>query len=140
MNQCWESEPLQPVQFQTNLYFAMALTVLSNPPWHFNCNSFLAEHDIIQFFSSSGNGHLSGGGIFCILLDGSRILFKYHLLLDSMKTLQFWNNKTDKRITMIQRHIMGMKNPRMTNGLVQSHLNEAYGDALLSQAICDVFE
>ena len=123
-----------------NLYFAMAPTVSSKPSRHYLCNYLLTEHDIIQLCSSGGNGYLSGGGIFWILSDGSRMIFKYHLLLDSMRTLQFWNNKPAKRITMIQRRIMGMQNTRTKNWLVQSYLNEAYGDALLSQSICDVFE
>ena len=94
-----------------NLYFAMALTVLSNPSWNYLCNYFLEEDNIIQICSSTENGHISGGGIFCILLDGSRMLFKYLLLLDSMNTLQFWNNNPAKRITMIRGRIIGMKNP-----------------------------
>ena len=136
----WENEPLQPVQFQMNIYFAMAIRVLSNPYWHYLYNYLLAEYDTIQLCSSSENFHLSGGGIFCIFLDGSRILFKYDLLMYIMKTLQFWNNKPAKRITIIQRRVMGMKNPWTKNGLAQSYMNEAYGNSLLSQAICDVFE
>ena len=57
-----------------------------------------------------------------------------------MRTLQFWNNKPAKCITMIQHHIIGIKNLGMTNGLVPSYLNKAYVDAFLRQAICDVFE
>ena len=72
---------MQPFQFQKNLYFAMALTVLINPSQNYICNYFLVEHYIIQLCSSNGNGDLSGRGIFCILLDGSRIIFKYHIIL-----------------------------------------------------------
>ena len=118
----------------------MDLTVLSNPSQNSLYNSLLTEHDTIQLFSSSDNGHLSGGGISCILLDGSIMIFKYHLLLDSMNTLQFWNTKPAKFITMIRHYIMGMKNRRMKNGLLQSYPNKEYGDDLLSQAICDIFE
>ena len=68
------------------------------------------------------------------------LLFKYHLILDSMKTLQFWKNKPAKHITMIRHRIMGINNPKITNGLVQSYLKEAYVNALLSQVIFGVFE
>ena len=68
------------------------------------------------------------------------LLFKYHLILDSMKTLQFWKNKPAKHITMIRHRIMGINNPKITNGLVQSVLKESYVNALLSQVIFGVFE
>ena len=113
-----ETDPLQLVQFQTNIYILMALTVLSNPYRNSLCSYFLAEHGIIQFCSTSGNGHLSGGDIFYIFLDGSKTIFKYLHLLGSMNTLQFWSNKPAKRISMKRRRIIGMKNLQLTNGLV----------------------
>ena len=117
----------------------MAPTVLNNPSWNSIYNHSMVKHDIVILCSSSDNRHLSGGCIFCILLDGLRMLFKYYLLLDSMKTLKFWNNKPDKRITMIRRRIIGINNPQMKNVLVQGYLNETYRDAILSQSTCDVF-
>ena len=108
--QCWETDPLQPFQLQTNIFFSMALTVFSNTYWHSLCNYLLAEHGITQLCSSSGNGSLSSGGIFSIMSDGSRMIFKYHILMDIRKTLKFWNNKPAKRITMMRHRIMGIKN------------------------------
>ena len=55
-----------------------------------------------------------------------------------MKTLQFWKNKPANHITMIRHRIMGINNPKITNGLVQSYLKEAYVNALLSQVIFGV--
>ena len=50
LKQCWETELLKLVQFQTNIYFLMAVTVSVKPYWHSLCNYFLVEHDIIQLF------------------------------------------------------------------------------------------
>ena len=105
-------------QFQMNIYLTMTLKVSSNLSQNYLFYYFLTEHYIIQLCSSSGNGHLGGGDIFYIFLDGSKTIFKYLHLLGSMKTLQFWNNKLANRIKMIQRRIIGTKNPRMENGLV----------------------
>ena len=123
-------ERLNYTMFQSNLYWAHLVVVVSNPQHESLLNKVYTEHEIVRGCTQHG-----GWGVRVQLGTNEQKNILFHDLLLAPEHLQLWATDTHTNYQTMNKKLRCLSGLNLA-GTTKRLLDEEYGDALLCKDIC----